>query len=33
MSGGATEWFNSKPLTPDSLRGHVALIDFWTYTV
>ena len=29
---GATEWLNSPPLTPASLRGRVALIDFWTYT-
>ncbi len=30
--GGATAWLNSPPLTADSLRGHVVLIDFWTYT-
>src|SRR5947209_2061420 len=30
--GGATEWLNSPPLTPASLRGKVVLIDFWTYT-
>src|SRR5262245_44964537 len=29
---GATEWLNSPPLTPASLRGKVVLIDFWTYT-
>jgi thiol-disulfide isomerase/thioredoxin len=29
---GATEWLNSKPLTPDGLRGRVVLVDFWTYT-
>lgn len=29
---GATEWLNSPPLTADSLRGKVVLIDFWTYT-
>jgi thiol-disulfide isomerase/thioredoxin len=29
---GATEWLNSKPLTPESLRGKVVLVDFWTYT-
>ncbi len=29
---GATEWLNSPPVTPDRLRGKVALIDFWTYT-
>src|SRR2546430_6040108 len=30
--GGATEWLNSPPLTPDGLRGKVVLVDFWTYT-
>ncbi len=30
--GGATEWVNSRPLTPAGLRGKVVLIDFWTYT-
>jgi thiol-disulfide isomerase/thioredoxin len=30
--GGATEWLNTEPLTPDELRGHVVLIDFWTLT-
>jgi thiol-disulfide isomerase/thioredoxin len=30
--GGATTWLNSPPLTAASLRGHVVLIDFWTYT-
>jgi len=30
--GGATGWLNSPPLTPDSLRGKVVLIDVWTYT-
>lgn len=30
--GGATEWLNSEPLTPDGLRGKVVLVDFWTYT-
>jgi thiol-disulfide isomerase/thioredoxin len=29
---GATEWINSQPLTADSLRGKVVLIDVWTYT-
>ena len=29
---GATAWLNSPPLSADSLRGHVVLIDFWTYT-
>ncbi len=26
------DWFNSRPLTLASLRGHVVLVDFWTYT-
>lgn len=30
--GIATEWLNSQPLTAADLRGHVALIQFWTYT-
>jgi len=25
-------WFNTTPLSMRSLRGHVVLIDFWTYT-
>jgi thiol-disulfide isomerase/thioredoxin len=29
---GATGWLNSEPLTPESLRGKVVLVDFWTYT-
>jgi len=29
---GATAWLNSSPLTPESLRGKVVLVDFWTYT-
>ena len=28
---GATTWINSAPLTVDSLRGKVVLIDFWTF--
>src|SRR5918994_859964 len=28
----ATEWVNSPPLTAADLRGHVVLINFWTYT-
>ena len=28
---GATAWINSAPLTLDSLRGKVVLIDFWTF--
>ncbi|HXY32389.1 MAG TPA: redoxin family protein [Gemmatimonadaceae bacterium] len=30
--GGATAWFNSKPLTVQSLRGKVVLVDIWTYS-
>ena len=30
--GGTQGWINSEPLTMDSLRGQVVLIDFWTYT-
>ncbi|PIR43095.1 hypothetical protein COV24_04670 [candidate division WWE3 bacterium CG10_big_fil_rev_8_21_14_0_10_32_10] len=26
------EWFNSKPLTMQGLKGKVVLVDFWTYT-
>ncbi len=26
------QWFNSTPLKMSALRGHVVLIDFWTYT-
>jgi thiol-disulfide isomerase/thioredoxin len=29
---GATEWLNSPPLTPTSLRGKVVLINFWTFS-
>jgi cytochrome c biogenesis protein CcdA/thiol-disulfide isomerase/thioredoxin len=29
---GAVAWVNSAPLTRDSLRGKVVLIDFWTYS-
>lgn len=28
---GATGWINSAPLTRESLRGQVVLIDFWTF--
>jgi thiol-disulfide isomerase/thioredoxin len=30
--GGAVGWLNSAPLTSESLRGKVVLVDFWTYT-
>src|SRR5271170_4593904 len=29
---GATAWINSPPLTLESLRGKVVLVDFWTYS-
>jgi thiol-disulfide isomerase/thioredoxin len=29
---GATGWLNSPPLTAAELRGHVVLVNFWTYT-
>ncbi|HET9818341.1 MAG TPA: cytochrome c biogenesis protein DipZ [Rhodanobacteraceae bacterium] len=29
---GATGWLNSPPLTVQSLRGKVVLVDFWTYS-
>lgn len=29
---GATQWFNSAPLSPQALRGKVVLVDFWTYS-
>jgi thiol-disulfide isomerase/thioredoxin len=29
---GATAWLNSAPLTAEELRGHVVLIDFWTFS-
>ncbi len=29
---GAVAWINSPPLTPQSLRGKVVLVDFWTYS-
>src|SRR5258708_33759127 len=29
---GAAGWLNSQPLTAESLRGKVVLVDFWTYT-
>ncbi|OOG61288.1 cytochrome C biogenesis protein [Rhodanobacter sp. B04] len=29
---GATQWLNSPPLTTESLRGKVVLVDFWTYS-
>jgi cytochrome c biogenesis protein CcdA/thiol-disulfide isomerase/thioredoxin len=29
---GAADWLNSPPLTTGALRGHVVLVDFWTYS-
>jgi thiol-disulfide isomerase/thioredoxin len=29
---GATTWLNSPPLTTESLKGKVVLVDFWTYS-
>ncbi|MGU7784318.1 cytochrome c biogenesis protein DipZ [Burkholderia sp. PU8-34] len=29
---GATQWLNSAPLTAQSLRGKVVMVDFWTYS-
>jgi cytochrome c biogenesis protein CcdA/thiol-disulfide isomerase/thioredoxin len=29
---GAVAWLNSPPLTAESLKGHVVLVDFWTYS-
>ena len=29
---GLLAWINSEPLTIESLRGKVVLVDFWTYT-
>jgi len=29
---GAVAWLNSAPLTRDSLRGKVVLVNFWTYS-
>jgi thiol-disulfide isomerase/thioredoxin/transcriptional regulator with XRE-family HTH domain len=29
---GATGWLNSKPLSPESLRGKVVAVDFWAYS-
>ena len=30
--GGATAWLNSEPLSPEQLRGHVVVVNFWTLT-
>ena len=29
---GAFGWLNSRPLSPEQLRGKVVLVDFWTYS-
>lgn len=28
----ATQWLNSPPLTPETLRGKIVIVDFWTFT-
>src|SRR3989475_3843223 len=30
--GGAVAWLNSTPLSRESLRGKVVLVNFWTYS-
>src|SRR5438132_1093432 len=30
--GGAVAWLNSSPLSRESLRGKVVLVNFWTYS-
>ena len=32
LQAGVTEWLNSPPLTTESLKGKVVLVDFWTYS-
>lgn len=32
FQGQSGEWINSEPITLESLRGKVVLVDFWTYT-
>ena len=32
LSRTSGSWFNSPPLTLDSLRGSVVMVDFWTYS-
>lgn len=29
---GAVHWINSPPLSPETLKGKVVLVDFWTYS-
>ncbi|MDR3550848.1 MAG: cytochrome c biogenesis protein DipZ [Candidatus Babeliales bacterium] len=29
---GIEQWINSNPLTIEQLKGHVVLVDFWTYS-
>ena len=31
FTGKAGDWLNSAPLTWDALRGHVTLVEFWTF--
>ena len=28
---GGTAWLNGSPVTPETLKGKVVLVDFWTY--
>src|ERR1700742_2631246 len=30
--GAATGWLNKNPLGPSDLRGHVVVVNFWTFT-
>lgn len=32
LGGTAVDWLNSPPLSAKSLRGHVVLVEFWTYS-
>jgi thiol-disulfide isomerase/thioredoxin len=29
---GANRWLNSEPFSPEGLRGHVVVVNFWTFT-
>ena len=32
LGGGAANWFNTVPLSKQSLRGRIVLVNFWTYS-